>query len=609
MDKIKDRIAALRRLMKENGWDAAVISGSDPHSDEYVPARWQAREWISGFTGSAGDVVVTETHAGLWTDSRYFIQAGKELEGSGMELHKTRIPRAVYIPEWLGRAAKEKPGFKVGIDGLTMSRTEVEAIEAAITPYGGQIADSPDFISEIWEDRPGYPDAPACTMPVKFAGKSRKQKLAWLREKISAENCSAMLVTALDETAWLLNIRGGDINYNPLLLAYTVVTENGCTLFADNGKFSQSDIEELYNDGIGLQPYESVDTYLHMLSKEGKRIMTDSGTVNYHLYKSISDSFGAQRITCLRSPMAMEKAIKNSAEIDGMKKAAISDGVAMTKFFIWLDGQMKLTKKGLAKVSETDAARKLDGLRKDMGALDESFATISAYGENAALPHYSAEEGSCSYLRPRGLYLVEYGGQYPWGTTDITRTIPLGRCSRKEKKGYTLVLKGMIALARARFPEGTTGTNIDALARNPLWQNHLDFGHGTGHGVGHRLCVHEGPQAIRHNWVDCPLLPGMITSDEPGLYVEGQFGIRHENLLLCKEAEKNEFGKWLCFETITYTHIDTAAINKSLLSDDEIKWLNSYNRMVYTKLRRFLERDERKWLKKRCRPIRFRSLL
>ena len=527
MDKIKDRIAALRRLMKENGWDAAVISGNDPHSDEYVPARWQAREWISGFTGSAGDVAVTETHAGLWTDSRYFIQAEKELEGNGIELHKTRIPGAVYIPEWLGQAAKEKPGFKVGIDGLTMSLTEVEAI----------------------------------------------------------------------------------VDYNPLLLAYTIVTENDCTLFADNGKFSQSDIEELYNDGIGLQPYESVDTYLYMLSKKGKRILTDSGTVNYNLYKSISDSFGAQRITCLRSPIAMEKAIKNSAEIDGMKKAAISDGVAMTKFFIWLDMQMKLTKKGLAKVSETDAARKLDGLRKDMGALDGSFATISAYGENAALPHYSAEEGSCSYLRPRGLYLVDSGGQYPWGTTDITRTIPLGRCSRKEKKGYTLVLKGMIALARARFPEGTTGTNIDALARNPLWQNHLDFGHGTGHGVGHRLCVHEGPQAIRHNWVDCPLVPGMITSDEPGLYVEGQFGIRHENLLLCKEAGKNEFGKWLCFETITYTHIDTAAINKSLLSDDEIKWLNSYNRMVYTKLRRFLERDERKWLKKRCRPIRFRSLL
>ena len=593
----KEKILSLRKLMNENGWDAAIISGSDPHSDEYVPERWQARKWISGFTGSAGDIVVTMNHAGLWTDSRYFIQAEKELEGSGIELHKTRLPDSIGIPEWLESAAKNKPGFKVVADGLTMNTDEILSIRHSIGKHGGMLEDIPDYLSAIWKDRPDYPAAKACTLPLRYSGKPRKEKIAWLRGIMSREGCAAMLLSVLDDIAWLFNIRGGDIEYNPLLLAYAVITLNDCEIFTDCRKFSRNETLELQKDGIDILPYESISSRLATHSKTYGNILIDRSTLNFHLYETVTGCFGNDRVINRPSPIPAAKSVKNGVEIRGMKKAALMDGIAMTRFFIWLDGQMR------PEVSEIDAAEKLRQLRKEAGALDESFGTISAYGQNAALPHYSATENSFSYLKPHGLYLVDSGGQYPYGTTDITRTIPLGRLGKEERRGYTLVLKGMIALSRAIFPKGSRGTNLDALAREALWQSRMDYGHGTGHGVGHRLCVHEGPQAIRHNWVDCPLLPGMITSNEPGLYVEGRYGIRHENLVLCKEAGKNSFGEWLCFETVTYVHIDTSAIDRKLLTKQEINWLNSYNRGVLAKLSRHLDRDERKWLAKRCRPI------
>lgn len=599
----KGKILSLRKLMNENGWDAAIISGSDPHSDEYVPERWQARKWISGFTGSAGDIVVTMNHAGLWTDSRYFIQAEKELEGSGIELHKTRLPDSIGIPEWLASAAKNKPGFKVVADGLTMNTDEILSIRHGIGKHGGILEDIPDYLSAIWKDRPDYPAAKACTLPLRYSGKPRKEKIAWLRGIMSREGCAAMLLSVLDDIAWLFNIRGGDIEYNPLLLAYAVITMDACEIFTDSRKFSRNETLELQKDGIDILPYESISSRLATHSKTYGDILIDRSTLNFHLYETVTGCFGNDRVINRPSPIPLAKSVKNSVEIRGMKKAALMDGIAMTRFFIWLDGQMRLVKKGKAEVSEIDAAEKLRQLRKEAGALDESFCTISAYGQNAALPHYSATENSFSYLKPHGLYLVDSGGQYPYGTTDITRTIPLGRLGKEERRGYTLVLKGLIALSGAIFPKGSRGTNLDALAREALWQYRMDYGHGTGHGVGHRLCVHEGPQAIRHNWVDCPLLPGMITSNEPGLYVEGRYGIRHENLVLCKEAGKNRFGEWLCFETVTYVHIDTSAIDKKLLTKQEINWLNSYNRGVLAKLSRHLDSDERKWLAKRCMPI------
>ena len=603
MDNTADRIAALRELMRQRGWDAAIIAGSDPHSDEYVPERWQTRKWISGFTGSAGNIVITNGHAGLWTDGRYFIQAAKELEGSGIELHKTRIPGAIDIPEWLGLFCKDRPKARICFDGLTMSFQEVKAITESVSAHGGIMEDVPDFISGIWKDRPGYPDAPASIMPEKYAGRTRADKLSWLRGEMASKGCEAALLSVLDEIAWLLNLRGGDIDYNPLLLSYAIISANGCSLYTDKTKFSQTDIEKLRSDGIVLLPYDDIADGIAAASGIGGKIAIDSRTLNYHLYDKVLGHFGSERIADIPSPITLAKAVKNDAEIEGMKKAALMDGVAVTRLLIWLEEQMKLVKKGKATVSELDVADKLRSLREEAGAIDESFGTISAYGKNAALPHYSATEASFSYLKASGLYLVDSGGQYPYGTTDITRTIPLGRTSRKEKKAYTLVLKGMIALSMAVFPKGTRGTNLDILARNPLWQSRLDFGHGTGHGVGHRLCVHEGPQAIRHNWVDCPLLAGMVTSNEPGLYIEGGFGIRHENLVLCKEKGRNGFGDWLCFETITYAPISTAAINKSLLTKEELRWLNAYNKTVYVKLRHFLSAKERRWLEKYCRAI------
>lgn len=584
--------------MASKGWDAVIISGSDPHSSEYISPRWQMRKWISGFSGSYGNVVVTADEAGLWTDSRYFIQAEKELAGTGILLHRTRIPGAVDIPQWLSEKAAEKSGcYSIAVDGLAISKADVSAIKSAAKV---DIIDCPDFISDIWDDRPGLPDAKAFTMPVNLCGRDRKDKIEWLRRKIASYGCDAILLSSLDEIAWTVNIRGGDIDHNPLVLSYLVVTASKAVLYTDRCKFDKRSENELLDDGIAIEPYGQITADIRSYSESCGKIYIDGNTLNYHLYNTVENLFGSTRTADRPSPVPLEKAIKNEREIAGMKKAAIADGVAMTKFFMWLEQRMKLVKKGQATLSEIEAAEKLDSLRKEAGAAEMSFGTISAYGKNAALPHYSARADSFSYLEPKGLYLVDSGGQYKSGTTDVTRTIPLGPLSKEEKTGYTLVLKGMINLATAIFPKGTRGTNIDVLARNPLWGRMMNFGHGTGHGVGHMLCVHEGPQAIRHNWVDCELLPGMITSDEPGLYVENRFGIRHENLILCKRIGENNFGEWFGFETVTYVWIDTSAVNFRLLSPEESDWLKKYNEEVYRKLKKHLNEKERKWLKKRC---------
>lgn len=599
----KEKILSLRKLMNENGWDAAIISGSDPHSDEYVPERWQARKWISGFTGSAGDIVVTMNHAGLWTDSRYFIQAEKELEGSGIELHKTRLPDSIGIPEWLESAAKNKPGFKVVADGLTMNTDEILSIRHSIGKHGGMLEDIPDYLSAIWKDRPDYPAAKACTLPLRYSGKPRKEKIAWLRGIMSREGCAAMLLSVLDDIAWLFNIRGGDIEYNPLLLAYAVITLDDCEIFTDGRKFSRNETLELQKDGIDILPYESISSRLATHSKTYGNILIDRSTLNFHLYETVTGCFGNDRVINRPSPIPAAKSVKNGVEIRGMKKAALMDGIAMTRFFIWLDGQMRLVKKGKTEVSEIDAAEKLRQLRKEAGALDESFGTISAYGQNAALPHYSATENSFSYLKPHGLYLVDSGGQYPYGTTDITRTIPLGRLGKEERRGYTLVLKGMIALSRAIFPKGSRGTNLDALAREALWQSRMDYGHGTGHGVGHFLNVHEGPHQIRMNNVPAPLLPGMTVTNEPGIYKAGRYGIRTENTMLVVESRRTEFGTFYKFEPLTLCPIDKEAVCIEMLDEKEKQWLDNYHAHVYKRLCPLLDEAERAWLEEAVSPV------
>lgn len=592
---IDEKIEALRALMRSNGWDAAIISGSDPHCSEYISPRWKTRQWISGFTGSFGTVAVTMDHAGLWTDSRYFLQAEKELSGTCIELHKLRIPGAADIPQWLAEQASDTGKYTVAIDGTSTSKAEADALSDALGDKSA-IIDAPDYIDSIWKDRPGFPSAKARLMPVKYAGIDRRTKTGLVRSAMTAEGCGAIVLSVLDEIAWVLNIRGGDIDYNPLVLSYLVITSERCILFADMNKLTRTQITELGNDGTEVRPYEDAGRAVaEIASTCDAPVMLDSSTLNYHMYNAVHNA-SRHAIKDMKSPVTAAKAVKNSTEIAGMKKAAVLDGVAMTKFFIWLEQKMKEVRKGTARVTETEAAAKLDELRREQGAFEMSFHTISAYGKNAALPHYSATEASASELQPRGLYLVDSGGQYPFGTTDVTRTIPLGKTSREEKRGYTLVLKGMIDLATAIFPQGTRGTNLDILARKPLWDIKLNFGHGTGHGVGHCLCVHEGPQAIRHNWVDCELLPGMITSDEPGLYEEGLFGIRHENLILCKQAAEG----WLGFETITYVWIDTSAIDWNLLDSKERKWISDYNATVFRRLKGHLSDTERKWLHRKC---------
>ena len=592
-----ERIQNLRSLMADNGWDAVVISGSDPHASEYVASRWQQVAWLSGFTGEAGDLVITMDHAGLWTDSRFFIQAVRQLEGTGVVLHKTRVPGAVSIPEWLaGRASV------VAVDGLCQTVASVTELEKA----GCTVADVPDLLSALWPDRPGVPSTPVMTLSEESVGQSRYSKLTELRKFLLLNDCDCILVPALDQIAWLLNVRGEDIDYNPYVISYLLVTQSDAFWFAGKGDETpdpdtQDSFQELEADGISILPYGEVKGILEdFFRAEGQRVFLDLSSVNYSLYQDIAESAGEENIVSGTSPVILWKAVKNSSETEGLCEAFLEDGIAMEKFLFWLDTEVGSGRT----VSEWDASEKLSSLRAEIpGYRGDSFANISAYGPNAALPHYSTPESGSAVIEPRGLYLTDSGGQYLFGTTDITRTVPVGECSYLEKEDYTLVLKGMIALARAIFPSGTAGCQIDVLARNPLWQNVRNFGHGTGHGVGFYSGVHEGPQDIRQNFNPQPLLPGMVTSDEPGIYREGMHGIRHENILLCRELETNAFGSWLCFETLTLCHIDTSAIIRDLMTADEIEWLNSYNRRVFETLSPRLDDETVAWLRSKTLPV------
>lgn len=575
-NKFADRISALRDMMRENGWDAVLVSGSDPHSSEYPAPRWKQVEWLSGFTGEAGDLVITLNHAGLWTDTRYFIQARKQLEGTGIELHKTRIPEQVLIPEWLAHFAfGEKNIINIAIDGLCQRVSDIEEIKSSFDDDKEvRIVSVPDMLDSIWSDRPAIPNTRIIDLDDSVTGESCDDKVDWLRSFLREKGCDAMLISSLDEIAWILNIRANDIDYNPLAISYLIISQEEVRWF----------VRENYD-------------YIYISLAEGfGRMFVDPDTLNFHLF-SILDK---NNILTGPSPIKLRKAVKNSVEIEGMKKIHIEDGLAMEKFLFWLDSSIKNGEK----ITEWDAARKLGEYRAEIpGYAGDSFETISAYGPGAALPHYITPRENAPVIEKGGLYLCDSGGQYTNGTTDITRTVPTGPCSFLEMEDYTLVLKGHIELAMAVFPKGTAGCQIDYAARSPLWQAMRNFGHGTGHGVGFYLGVHEGPQDIRQNFNRQPILPGMITSDEPGIYREGMHGIRHENLILCTEAGHNEFGEWLKFETITLCHFDTGAIIRNLLSDAEIRWLNNYNETVYKTLSPRLPDDVSKWLREKTKAI------
>ena len=591
------RIAALRRLMAERNWDAVIITGTDPHCSEYPAARWKQVEWLSGFTGEAGDIVVTADHAGLWTDTRYFIQALEQLQGSGVVLHKMKVPGAVGIPEWL--AGKFPDGAVIAVDGLCQSYE-------AVGDLPGRVVDVPDLPSLLWEGRPDIPCTPVTTLGEEQVGVSRADKLRRLRKYLLRNGCDSIFLSSLDEIAWLLNVRASDIEYNPYVISFLAVSQDSVDWFVRKdipGLQEDSDtvdsFEDIAADDVQIRGYGEWQELLASRYTEGERIFLDPSTLNWSVGRCIADIYGEDGLQFGESPVRLWKAVKNDVEIASLREACFEDGVAMEKFLYWLEREASCRC-----VTEWEASERLSSLRAEIpGYRGDSFGNISACGANAALPHYLTPRVGSAELPRRGLYLVDSGGQYIFGTTDITRTVPLGPCSRLEMEDYTLVLKGMVGLAMAVFPEGTAGCQIDAAARMPLWRTLRNFGHGTGHGIGFYLGVHEGPQDIRQNFNRQPLLPGMVLSDEPGLYREGLHGIRHENMILCRREGESEFGSFLSFETLTLCHIDTAPLLRELLSDEEAGWLNAYNEKVYTTLGPALNAEQREWLRKKTLAI------
>lgn len=593
-------------MMRSKGWDAVVLTGSDPHNSEYSAPRWLQASWVSGFTGE-GDLVITDDHAGVWTDTRYFIQASRQLPGSGVELHKTRVPGQVLIPEWLSGHFSEYDSVIVAVDGLGMNAAAVLDIKKSIGEKA-IVVDAPDMLDPLWKDRPAIPQTPVITLGAETVGWSREQKLSWIRKWLMDNGSDAILLTALDDIAWMLNVRGQDVEYNPVVMSYLLVTMDNTVWFVRKGPVEADDEEtedsfyELESDGVTIQDYSDIGVALSEIvdGEYVSRLFVDTSTLNYNLYNILKENIPSSNLTSGKSPVALRKAVKNDVEIAGMREAHLEDGIAMERFLFWLERMVEAGEP----VNEYEAALQLHSFRSGIeGFRGESFETISAYGVNAALPHYVTPESGSAELDARGLYLSDSGGQYLFGTTDITRTIPLGPCTQLEKEDYTLVLKGHIDLAKAVFPSGTAGCQIDALAREPLWASKRNFGHGTGHGVGFYLNVHEGPQDIRQNFNRQPLVPGMISSDEPGIYREGKHGIRHENLVLCVDAGRNDFGQWCSFETLTLCHFDTSIVIKELLDASEIAWLNAYNARVFQTLAPRLPSEIAQWLRGKTLPI------
>ena len=590
---IPEKLIELRRIMDRENIAAYIISGTDPHNSEYLPAPWQQRKWISGFTGSYGTVVVTKNEAGLWTDTRYFIQAEKELAGSGIKLHKLRIPGAVDYPQWLAEVLES--GTKVGIDGFCMSVSDVRNLKNALSPKNITIQEQIDLLGEMWFDRPALPVEKIIRLDTKYVGESAGERIGKIREFIRNDHGDAMLFSCLDEIAWLYNIRCNDIAYNPVAISYAIVEKDKAHLFIKLDKISQEIEQQLAEDGIELHDYHHLFLFLDAQNKENTYFV-DTNTCNYAVFNHLAKKFEVREI---ESPIPLLKAVKNTTELDGFRLACRKDGVALSKFYYWLENRLSQQP-----ITELEAAEQLTWFRsQDKEYVSDSFGCISAYGPNAALPHYSATPEQQSEIHPKGLYLVDSGAQYMHGTTDITRTMPLGELTELEKEDYTLVLKGMIDLSMLYFPKGSKGCNIDIVARLPLYMNLRNFGHGTGHGVGYFLNVHEGPQSIRPDLKNQEMLPGMVTSNEPGLYREGLHGIRHENLIVCQPKAVNEFGEFYQFETITLCYFDTSALLIQLLNQKEIDWLNAYNERVYQEVSPYLEERERIWLRNKTKAI------
>lgn len=594
---IKQKLNALRILMKEKKIDAYLVPTDDFHGSEYVGDYFKCRKYITGFTGSAGTAIITQDMAGLWTDGRYFIQAADQLRDTTIELFKSGEPGVPTVHQFLNDKLEE--GMCLGFDGRTVSAREAEELQELLQEKHITFSVNDDLIGEIWEDRPALSCEPVMELDIRWTGKSRADKIAEIREQMKAKEADTFILTSLDDIAWLLNIRGNDIHCCPVVLSYLVMMENELRLYANAAAFSEEIRSNLEADGVKIYPYDDVYSYVQSISSD-KKVLLSRANVNSRLVSNIPSE-----VTILDEPnlTLLPKAVKNETEMENERIAHIKDGVAVTKFIHWLKKNVTRTT-----ITELSTAEKLYQFRSEQEHfLGESFDPIIAYGTHAAIVHYSATEATDIPLEARGMVLADTGGHYLEGTTDITRTIVLGPVTAKEKKFFTAVLRGNLNLAAAKFKYGCTGLNLDYLARGPLWELGEDYNHGTGHGVGYLLNVHEGPNSFR--WKNLPGNPvpvleeGMITSDEPGYYLENEFGIRHENLVLCKKAEKTSFGQFMCFEPLTMVPFDLEGINPEEMTERERKLLNDYHQKVYTTISPYLDEEEKEWLKQATREI------
>ena len=582
---IPERIAALREAMKQHKIDAYIIPTSDPHMSEYPADCWKYREWISGFTGSAGTVIITADKAGLWTDSRYFLQASTQLEGTGIELFKMMLPETPTIPEFLTHELKE--GQTVGLNGEIYSLADARSLEKALAEKEIKLNTNASLIDPIWKERPAIPEAPMFEMPIELSGKSTEDKLLDINKMLHKAGADCTILSALDEVAWTFNIRGTDVAYNPVVISYAFVSEKESVLFVNPKKIPAEIAEHLKKEGVTLADYGMLATFLSRLP-ERTRVFIDSKRTNVAIYNALPKS-------------SILISIKNETEIKGFRNAVLKDGIAMTKFYFWLEKMLKAGEK----VTELSAAAKLTALRSEQPQyVMDSFASISSYGPHGAVVHYSPTPETDTELKTDSLYLLDSGAQYLDGTTDITRTIALcDEPSEQMKKDFTRALKGTIGIAKCKFPAGIRGCLIDAFARKALWDAGINYLHGTCHGIGHCLNVHEGPQSIRMEENPVILEPGMVMSDEPAMYRPGEYGIRTENMILIREDSETEFGKFLGFETLTLCYIDTKLVIPSMLSVREHAWLNKYHQMVYDLVSPHLTEEEKAWLKEKTAEI------
>ncbi|WP_029282546.1 aminopeptidase P family protein [Pedobacter sp. R20-19] len=587
----QDKLKAIRAKMKEAGVDAYIIPSSDPHMSEYVPDRYKCIQFASGFSGSAGTLVITPDFAGLWADFRYFEQAAQQLAGSGYELVKLKVQHTPEYIAWLSEKLDDES--VVAFDYQLMSMVLGEEIKFALASHHINIRHL-DLMDEIWQNRPALPTHPAVLLPEKDCGQTFKSKLSALRTALKDHQASVHIISSLDDLAWLFNIRGNDVSYNPVVLCYALITIDEVTLYLDNQKLSIIDVDLFAERSVKLKGYHEIGADIQQL--ENCTVLLDGKRTSYQFLTQLSATVHVVKET---NPVVLFKAIKNEVEIENIRSAMVSDGVALTRFFKWLEENI-----GKIKITEWSAAQKIKEFRelgKNFAGI--SFASIAGYGPHAALPHYAPDEINHLELFPRGLFLLDSGGHYYYGTTDITRTVPLGETTDEEKMDYTLVLSAMIFGSAAKFPKGTRGYQIDGICRQQLWQQGINYGHGTGHGVGYYLNVHEGPQNIGSSNAAVSIDPGMITSIEPGIYRPGKHGVRIENLVLTVTGETTRFGEFLQFETVTLAYIDTSIIQAEWLLPEQISWLNTYNQMVYDQLKPELNKEEAFWLAEKCKAI------